>query len=441
MDLPAFGLAFAGLVLFGVGTGAVTGLTPGLHVNNVAAVLLATHASWVVLLLAPFSSATAEELGLLLGCYLLAVAVSHGIFDFVPSVFFGAPTEETALSILPGHRMLLDGEGARAVALAARGALLGTALAAVLLVPLRVVLGDPIGLAEAFRPWTAVFLGAILAALVATEARFHRRRLRRVAWAIWVQTLAGILGLLVLRSPCGIDPNAALFPLFSGLFGMPTLVLGLWTKPGEIPPQTTASLEGLGLHEVGHAVRGALAGAAVSWLPGLSGGAAATLAAIGGRRKLTPSAFMVILGAVSTSTAVLSVSVLFIIGRARSGVAATVQELLGASGGWSVPAAIPSVVLWLTLASVLAAVLSAPAVVWMARFLAPYWSRVDPRLLAAGTIVALVVLIAVATGGLGVGIAALACVIGAVPIRAGVRRVQLMAALLVPVLLGFLTPA
>ncbi len=440
MDLPAFGLAFAGLVLFGVGTGVVTGLSPGLHVNNVAAVLLATRASWVVLLLAPFSGAASEELGLLLGCYLLSVAVSHGIFDFVPSVFFGAPTEETALSILPGHRMLLEGEGARAVALAARGAVLGTALAAALLVPLRFLLGDPVGLADAFRPWTAMFLCGMLVALVASEARFHRRRLRRVSRAVWVQGLAGLLGLLVLRCPSGLDPNAALFPLFSGLFGMPTLVLGLWTKPGEIPPQTIEPLEPLALPEVGQAVRGALAGAAVSWLPGLSGGAAATLAAIGGRRKLAPPAFMVILGAVSTSTAVLSVSVLFIIGRARSGVAATVQELLGTSGGWSIPSGIPSVVVWLTLASVLAAVLSAPLAARMARALAPHWSRIDPRILSAATLAGLAVLLAVATGLVGVGVAALACLVGAVPIRAGVRRVQLMAALLVPVLVSLLLP-
>src|SRR5439155_432447 len=77
------------------------------------------------------------------------------------------------------------------------------------------------------------------------------------------------------------------------------------------------------------ALRGTIAGASVSWLPGLSGGAAATLASVGTRRTVGPSQFMVVLGAVSTSTALLSVAVLFIIHRARSGAAAAVRGLAG----------------------------------------------------------------------------------------------------------------
>ena len=110
MEPLAFGIAFGTLVFLGLGTGAATGLAPGLHVNNVAAVVLATRASWIAFVLGPWSDADPATLGLLLSCYLLATAVSHGIFDFVPSVFLGAPTEETALSFLPGHRMLLRGE-------------------------------------------------------------------------------------------------------------------------------------------------------------------------------------------------------------------------------------------------------------------------------------------------------------------------------------------
>lgn len=431
-----FGLAFLSLVLLGTGTGAVTGLAPGLHVNNVAAVVLATRASWVAFLLGPWAGEDPRTLGLLLSCYLLATAVSHGIFDFVPSVFLGAPTEETALTILPGHRMLLDGEGARAVSLAARGAVLGTALSAVALVPLRLLLGSPVNLAAAFRPWSPFFLGGILVALVLSEARFGRRRGRRVARAIWVQAMAGLLGLAALRGPSGIDPNAALFPLFSGLFGFPNLIVSLWTRPGQVPPQRAEGLPPLSRSEAGQALRGSLAGAAISWLPGLSGGAAATLAALGTSRKMPPSGFMVILGAVSTSTAVLSVSVLFIIGRTRSGVAAAVAELLGRAGTWASPFELPSAVVWILLASLIAAVVAAPMASRIAEVLAPRFARWDPRLLAGATLVALSLLILVATGPVGLGLAGLAALVGAVPVRIGVRRIQLMAALLVPVLIG-----
>jgi len=436
VDGPGFGLAFLILVFLGFGTGALTGLAPGLHVNNVAVVLLATRASWIAILLGPWAGEDPTTLGLLLSCYLVATAVSHGIFDFVPTVFLGAPTEETALSILPGHRMLLAGDGPRAVALAARGALLGVGLSAAALVPMRILLGSPVGLATAFRPWTPYFLAGMLAAMIATEMRFPRRRVRRALDAIWVQVLAGLLGLAVLQGPSGLDSNAALFPLFSGLFGMPNLVVGLWTRPGEVPEQRREPLPPLTRTEAGQALRGSFAGAAVSWLPGLSGGAAATLAALGTSRKLPPSGFMVILGAVSTSTAILSVSVLFMIGRARSGVAAAVRELLGGPGGWPSPFALPSAVVWIVLASCLTAAVAAPAASRLAAVLAPGLSRMDPRVLSAATLLALGVLILVATGPVGLGVAGLACVVGSVPIRTGVRRIQLMAALLVPVLVG-----
>ena len=213
----------------------------------------------------------------------------------------------------------------------------------------------------------------------------------------------------------------------------------MWTRPGEIPEQKRDRLEPLGLPETGQAARGALAGAAVSWLPGLSGGAAATLASMGTSRKLPPSGFMVILGAVSSSTAFLSVAVLFMIGKARSGTAAAVRDLLGSPGMWPSVGAVPLAVLWLALASVIAAVLAAPLAAGLARSLGPRWSRLDPRLLSGGTLFALGAFILLATGLVGGAIALVACVVGLVPARAGVRRIQLMASLLVPVLAGYLT--
>lgn len=438
MEAVAFGTAFAALVLLGLGTGAVTGLAPGLHVNNVAAVVLATRASWITFLLGPWSTSDPGSLGLLVSCYLVATAVSHGVFDFLPSVFLGAPTEETALSILPGHRMLLAGDGPRAVALAARGAVLGTALAAAALLPLRWLLGEPVGLAEAFRPWTWLFLVAMLAAMLATEVRGSRHRARRLLRAAWVQVLAGLLGFGVLRGASGIDPNVALFPLFSGLFGMPNLVLALRTHPGEIPDQRLTALEPITRGEAGQALRGSLAGAAVSWLPGLSGGAAATLAAMGTSRKLPPSGFMVILGAVSSSTAILSVAVLFMIGRVRSGIAAAVRDLLGSAGTWPSLLSVPESVMWLLVAAAVAAGCAAPLATALARTLGPRWSHLDPRLLSGATLLALSVLIVAATGPVGGALAGLACLVGLVPVRAGVRRIQLMASLLVPVLAGYL---
>jgi len=345
-----FVAGFLILTILGLLAGALTGLSPGLHVNNVAALVLATQAAWTsfVATLVPDLASEPEAMGLLLSCFLLATAGSHAVFDFIPAVFLGAPTEDTALATLPGHRLLLVGQGAKAVALAARGALLGTAFAVVALVPLRFLLADPVRLADHFRPWTPAFLVFVLAAVLASELR-GRKRVRRLARAIWVQGLAAGLGIAVLRGPSLVAPDTVLFPLFSGLFGIPSLLLGLRARPGSIPYQRVEPLRALSREDARSALRGTIAGASVSWLPGLSGGAAATLASVGTRKNVGPSQFMVVLGAVSTSTALLSVAVLFMIHRARSGAAAAVRGLSGDLPPWpSAWATPPSLLLLVT---------------------------------------------------------------------------------------------
>src|SRR5207247_9774285 len=67
-------------------------------------------------------------------------------------------------------------------------------------------------LADHFRPWTPAFLVCVLGAVLASEWR-GRSRVHRLVRAVWVQTLAGGLGLAVLRGPPLIDPDAVLFPL------------------------------------------------------------------------------------------------------------------------------------------------------------------------------------------------------------------------------------
>src|SRR2546425_11548915 len=335
--------------MLGALAGALTGLSPGLHVNTVAALVLATQAAFAAFLaaLVPDISAEPETMGLLLSCFLLATAGSHAVFDFIPAVFLGAPTEDTALATLPGHRLLLVGQGAKAVALAARGALLGSAFAVVALVPLRLLLADPIGLADRFRPWTPAFLVCVLGAVLASEWR-GRSRMRRLGRAVWVQALAAGLGLAGLRGPPLVDPDAVLFPLFSGLFGIPSLLVGLRSRPGLIPHQRLEPLRPLSREDARSALRGTIAGASVSWLPGLSGGAAATPASGGTRERVGPSQVMVGLGAVSTSTPLLSVAVLFIIHRARSGAAAAGPALARDRSPWTVACAAAVSVIFLS---------------------------------------------------------------------------------------------
>src|SRR2546426_469290 len=240
--------------------------------------------------------------------------------------------------------------------------------------------------------------------------------------------------------PSLVDPDAVLFPLFSGLFGIPSLLLGLRARPGSIPYQRVEPLRALSPEDARSALRGTIAGASVSWLPGLSGGAAATLASVGTRKSVGPSQFMVVLGAVSTSTALLSVAVLFIIHRARSGAAAAVRALAGDLSPWPSVWAAPVSLLLLVMSAVFATAIAAPIAAQVGRAVARRWSSSNPRRIAALSLLAVLLLLAAATGPVGIGLAGLAAIVGLVPVVLRVRRVHLMASLLVPVLLTYLGP-
>src|SRR5207247_1137865 len=230
-----------------------------------------------------------------------------------------------------------------------------------------------------------------------------------------LQALAATVGIVTLRGALPLDPNTILFPLFSGLFGLPTLIVTLRGPLGRIPHQRLESLRSLSRADARCALRGTAAGAAVSWLPGLSGGAAATLASVGGRKRSGPHQFMIVLGAVSSSTSLLSVTVLFIIHRTRSGTAAAVRDFLGDLAPWSGLWSTPNSLLAILGASVLATAFAAPLVVRLSRRIAQRCSTSNPRRISALSLVVIQGLLLVVTGPLGLGVAAIAMLVGLVP--------------------------
>ena len=90
-------LELLAFILVGIGFGTLTGLVPGIHPNTVFALLLT-------------SAATLQAIGpIYMAVFIVSVAISNTFTDFIPSIIFGAPDPATALSVLPGHRMLLAG--------------------------------------------------------------------------------------------------------------------------------------------------------------------------------------------------------------------------------------------------------------------------------------------------------------------------------------------
>lgn len=100
MDSVLAGVCVVMSVL-GAGLGLFSGLTPGIHVNTLAAMLLASYPS-----ISSVIPGGLDHEGTALavcGC-IMSASVVHSFVDFVPSVFIGAPDGEDAVSVLPGHR-------------------------------------------------------------------------------------------------------------------------------------------------------------------------------------------------------------------------------------------------------------------------------------------------------------------------------------------------
>jgi len=529
-----------------IGTG--TGLVPGLHVNNVALLIFIGQSalSSVILLFFGWASPSAGDIMVLLSALILAIAVSHTFVSFVPSVFLGAPDEDTALSVLPGHRMLLRGRGYEAVLLTARGCLWGFVASLALILPLRMLMGSPVYAYDKLRPVMAGVLALVVTLLIYSESERRKatgrmmikaheiggvqlladpdedgefdlwpdfaagddvtiegkvvkvwsggiilvRGNRKVvvetkddwedggvwvsvqgialpatkiatankqrAWALLLFLLSGTLGWVLLCSPgiqaanwypipilASTNQSMMLFPLFSGLFGLSTMVMSGASR--ETIPDQRLELSGrMEPWRNGRAIAcGTIAGSAVSWFPGVSGASATVIARYlaggepeEGKNRDNDREFLVSIGAANASSTIFTLVALFVIFKGRSGATATIGSLLdGGLSPWEPISSFPLAMSLLLVVCILSAAFGYVTAKVIARLFARKCGKVRYGRLVRGVVVFLLLMILMLTGLLGLFVAGVAAAIGILPPLVGARRVHLMGSLILPAIL------
>ncbi|MFZ0441007.1 MAG: tripartite tricarboxylate transporter permease [Methanobacterium sp.] len=296
--------------LIGVLCGAVTGIIPGIHVNTVGAFIFACSTFLL-------NSVSIEFLTV----FLISMSISHSMIDFIPSMFLGVPEEGTVLSILPGHYLMLQGRGREAIRLVTIGGF-GSLIVTIILLPLFAVLIPPIY--GVIRPY--IYLILVLAVFYMIKRLNKNSYL--MLWSTFLFFSSGIVGWIMLNTP--ISTNVSLLTIFSGLFGVSTLIYSL-TQNAVVPSQDTFHNFKINKKVLRGIFAGGIAGSILGFLPGMGPAQGSILAqelSGGGDIGENREGFLVAMSGVNVSDALFSLIAIYLIGNPRSGIAVYIDKLI-----------------------------------------------------------------------------------------------------------------
>jgi putative membrane protein len=386
-------------IILGIILGIVTGLIPGVHVNLITVGLVSLS-----------TNLTGLFTPLQITVIILSMAVTHTFLDTIPSTFLGAPEEDTALGVLPGHKLLMEGKGYEAVMLTLFGSYTSL-LVSLAAIPLFFLV------LEKIYQTIAPYIGYIL--ILASGYLIIKEEKKILAGILF--GLSGVLGILVFKT----ELEQGLFPLFSGLFGISTLFLSLKNKTN-IPKQIFEIKDKVKIKkEIGIAVA---IGWIASFLPGLG---TAQAAAIGSTfSKGENKKFLVLVGGLSTVNMVLSLLTLHLLNKARNGAVVGISNILSIT--------FKEFILFLCIALLVGSVVTFLAIP-LIKIFATLITKVKYSSVCVAVIVLLFILVGVLTKGIGLFILLVSTSLGIIPQIQKVSRSQLMGCLLIPTIIFFLS--
>lgn len=402
-------------LLLGILAGVAAGLLPGLHINNIGVIVLSASAS---LSIDPIAFAI----------FLVAMATSQAFINFIPAIFLGVPDEDTVLSLLPAHKLLVAGRGMEAVRITAKASLYGILLAIALLPPAFLIIPAAYSTAR----------GAIAPILILATAYLIIRERGKLLWATATFFISGYLGWVSLNIPT-FSSNQAMLAMFSGLFGIGTLLTGVTSKSKSHPQDLDAQvqMESKGMWR--GSMLGASGGLVVGLLPAMSPSQIGIIfqeilslkeRAKGRLEDLHIRRFLVMIASLSAADAMFSIFSLYLIGNPRSGISVIMQDFFGRID--------LGFVILVAFVMLITAAMSYKIHIFLGKKFSELADRIDFRLLSLGGLVFVVLLVAWSSGPLGLLISAVGAAISLVPAMTGVSRTHCMGCLMLPTLLFFL---
>ena len=389
------------LALFlGLLAGTIAGLLPGIHINLVSALLISFS-----LFFLQFTQP------IILVIFIVTMAISQTFIDFIPSIFLGAPDEETVLSVLPGHELLKKGQGYKAILLTNYGCLAGIFL---------VLLISPLFLL--FLPKIYNIINILIPYILILVTLFLIFSEEKKLISLLVILLAGFLGIAVLN----LDMKEPLLPLLTGLFGSSSLIISIKSKI-KIPKQKIEKPQ-ISRKFFKPLLASLIASPLCSFLPGVGSGQAAiignTLA------KTDREGFLFMLGAINVIVMGLSFVVLYSIGKGRTGAAVAISKILEE---------ITSKQLIIILAIILLiGIICFYLTIFLTKIVSDKIHKINYSLLSIIVLIFLCFVIFFFSGFFGFLVFIVSTATGLFGILSGVKRINLMSCLLIPTILIYL---
>lgn len=416
-------------VLLGIGFGIFTGLTPGVHVNTIAAITLSLGGTAFLGNVDP----------MMIVLFIASLSITHTFFDVFPSLFLGIPGDGS-FALLPGHQMVKEGRGEEALYISVMGSWFGLLISLVIvgLILFGVIFFD-INIIKLFNSyvkdymfWILLFVAIIL---IWTDSN--------KIWALIVFLISGLFGVIVLGSPlinnAGGSAFNVMFPALAGLFGVSGLIQALLEKEGTLPKQ-----EKYNFHEKTdtnyikkESFLGAIGGMIVGLLPGLGSANAATILLMiqnffSSEKKDEENGkkYLVSVSALNTADVLFSLLALYLIERSRSGASVAIEQVL--SFGISLEDTIV-----ISMVFIIAAFLAKTIIFKSSSFVIKYFASIQYKPLNLAIIVFVSLLVFFTTGFWGIIVLITATLLGMIAPVVNVRRAQAMAFFLVPVIIFF----
>lgn len=392
-------------LLLGTLSGTLTGLIPGIHINLIALLTLS-----LITTLQPTT----------LIIFITSLAITHTFLDFIPSIFLGAPNEDTALSVLPGHQFLLKGHGHNALKLSLLGSTLAI-LSLTIITPLFIFLIPKIypliqQMMGILLLWVAIFL-------------IHKDKEPLKATLIFL--LAGFLGLASLNielksTLLNQAITQPLLPLLTGLFATSTLLHSI--KSHTIVPEQKIEKLPLPKSQIAKpTLLTIIISPICSLFPGLGSSQAAVISQ--SIFKTTQSQFLILLGSINTIVMSVSFLTLILFQKTRTGAAFTISQVTTLTLSHA-SILIPTILL--------STFLSIPLALNISKLTAKNIHKIPYTKLSMTTLLFLIIITFFLTGFIGLLILATATTLGITCIEFSVKRSFLMGAILIPTIIYYL---